>query len=74
MGRIKEKMNLNFTTDIKEYLVEQSKLTGISTSAYLTMLILMDRQQKEDNTIALANANDLLKKIEELEKKIVIKA
>jgi hypothetical protein len=72
MGRIKEKMNLNFTADIKEYLVEQSKLTGISTSAYLTMLILMDRQQKEDTTVSLVNTNDLLKRIEELEEKVVI--
>ena len=74
MGRIKEKMNLNFTTDVKEYLLHQSEISGMSVSSYLTMLVYMDRQQKEDNTIALVNTNDLLKRIEELEEKFMVNA
>lgn len=62
----KEKMNLSFAPDIKEYLVSQSDACGMSVSSFLTMLVCIYRKEQEDNTAALLNGGMLLKEIERL--------
>lgn len=62
----KEKMNLSFAPDIKEYLISQSELCGMSVSSFLTMLVCMYRKEQEDNVAALLNGGMLLDEIEKL--------
>jgi len=66
----KEKMNLSFAPEIKEYLINQSEIHGMSVSSFLTMLVCIHRQQQEENTVALANSNTLLNEIERLKQMI----
>ena len=66
----KEKMNLSFAPEIKEYLINQSDNCGMSVSSFLTMLVVIHRQQQEETIAALANSNTLLKEIERLKQMI----
>lgn len=63
----KEKMNLSFAPDIKDYLIIQSEAHGMSVSAYLTMLVCNYRQQM-DAMSAMGGMSELINKIENLEK------
>lgn len=68
----KEKMNLSFAPDIKEYLVSQSETCGMSVSSFLTMLVCIYRKEQEDNAAALLNGSNLLEEIERLKKLIPV--
>ena len=62
----KEKMNLSFAPDIKEYLLSQSEACGMSVSSFLTMLVCIYRKEQEDNAAALLNGSMLLDELERL--------
>lgn len=62
----KEKMNLSFAPDIKEYLLSQSEACGMSVSSFLTMLVCIYRKEQEDNAAALLNSSMLLDELERL--------
>ena len=58
------RMNIYLVQELKEYVDEQARNFGLSTSAYMTMLIQNYRMQND----ALANMNDVKDLVEKLEK------
>lgn len=62
----KEKMNLSFSPDIKEYLIWKSDQNGMSVSSFLTMLVCIYRKEEEDNQAAISNSDVLLREIQRL--------
>jgi hypothetical protein len=59
----KEKMNLSFAPDIKEYLQIQSEYYGMSVSAYLTMLVSNHRRETEAMS-TMGNLGQLMDKMQ----------
>jgi len=51
------KLNLSITPEVKEYLIEQSNIMGMSSSAFITMLISQHKQQAQAlSSVDLMNA------------------
>lgn len=62
------KLNLSITPEVKEYLIEQSNIMGMSSSAFITMLISQHKQQAQAlSSVDLMKA--MMSQMKELEDK-----
>lgn len=65
----KPRMSLYLPQDLKDYVNKQAEAFGISTNAFIIMIMQNYRMQVNSLT-AMANAQDMLDRVEELKKDI----
>ena len=59
------RMNIYLVQELKDYVDTQARNFGLSTSAYMTMLIQNYRMQN-DALASMSNVDDMIKKLETL--------
>ena len=59
------RMNIYLVQELKDYVDTQARNFGLSTSAYMTMIIQNYRMQN-DALASMSNVDDMLKKLETL--------
>ena len=57
------RMNIYLVQELKDYVDTQARNFGLSTSAYMTMLIQNYRMQN-DALASMSNVDDMIKKLE----------
>lgn len=59
------RMNIYLVQELKDYVDTQARNFGLSTSAYMTMIIQNYRMQN-DALASMSNVDDMIKKLETL--------
>lgn len=59
------RMNIYLVQELKDYVDTQARNYGLSTSAYMTMIIQNYRMQN-DALASMSNMDDMIKKLEQL--------
>lgn len=59
------RMNIYLVQELKDYVDTQARNFGLSTSAYMTMIIQNYRIQN-DALASMSNVNDMIEKLEKL--------
>lgn len=59
------RMNIYLVQELKDYIDDQARNYGLSTSAYMTMIIQQHRLQT-DALASIDNAKEIMRKMEEL--------
>lgn len=59
------RMNIYLVQELKDYVDEQARNFGLSTSAYMTMIIQNYRLQNEA-LASMSNVDEMIKKLEQL--------
>lgn len=59
------RMNIYLVQELKDYVDTQARNFGLSTSAYMTMIIQSYRMQN-DALSSMSNVDDMIKKLETL--------